>query len=208
VIVDAGFLDAWTVKGHRLGQCMVSPGRDLMYVNVPKNASSWTKPNLLDWKWTEDNYHDSQLDITAIVVLRDPVERWLSGIAEYFTLYHTNFDTWNSDVFDLVFDRICFDDHAEQQVKFLHGLDTDRCVFFRCDQYYREDFSTYLDEQGMPNRYHKYEFQHVSDSSPERKKFQEIFKNELEKSKYLTQIKNYYEADYRLMDSVKYYGSR
>ena len=207
MIIDAGFLTTWKNKGHILGQCMSHPEGNLMYVNIPKNASSWTKPNLLDFGWEFYNYHTDVIDNHALVVLRDPVERWLSGIAEYLTLYHTDIHI-ESNLIELIFDRVCFDDHTEQQIKFIHGLDTKRCTFFRCDQYYREDFSTYLDEHGMPNSFHKYAFQHVSENSPDRKKFQEIFANEIEKSKYLTQIKNYYEEDYRLMDSVEYYGSR
>ena len=60
----------------------------------------------------------------------------------------------------------------------------------------------------MPNRYHKYEFQHVTESSPSRKRFQEIFAGEIQKSKYLEQIKNYYADDYNLINSVQFYGSR
>jgi len=208
VIVDAGFLTTWKNKGHLFGQCMSHPDGDLMYVNIPKNASSWTKPNLIDLGWEFYNYHTDQLDKHALVVLRDPVERWLSGIAEYLTLYHPTLAIDSMETLDIIFDRVCFDDHTEQQIKFIHGLDTDCCTFFRCDSYYREDFSTFLDDHGIPNRYHKYEFQHVSESSPDRRRFQEIFRAQLEKSKYLTQIKNYYEEDYRLMDSVEYYGSR
>jgi len=208
VIVDAGFLTTWKNKGHIFGQCMSHPDGDLMYVNIPKNASSWTKPNLLDFGWEFYNYHFDNVDKHALVVLRDPVERWLSGIAEYLTLYHTDFTIESREAVDLIFDRVCFDDHTEQQIKFIHGLDTDRCTFFRCDQYYREDFSTYLDEHTMSNSFHKYEYQHVSKNSPERKRFQEIFSNEIQNSKYLQQVKNFYEEDYRLMDSVEYYGSR
>ena len=86
------FLEYYQSKGHVFGECMSLPDNDLMYVNIPKNASSWTKPNLLDWKWENYNYHtDNLYHKTAIIVLRDPVERWLSGIAEYLYLYHRDF---------------------------------------------------------------------------------------------------------------------
>ena len=86
-----------------------------MYVYIPKNASSWTKPNLRDWGWQFYNYHTDQLNKTAIVVLRDPVERWLSGIAEYFALYQntTNDLVDNKSLQQIIFDRITFDDHTE-----------------------------------------------------------------------------------------------
>jgi hypothetical protein len=208
--IDAGFLTQWQSKGHVYGQCMSSTNTDLMYVNIPKNASSWTKPNLKDFGWEFYNYHtDRILKIkTAIVVLRDPVDRWLSGIAEYLALYHSDFIMHDLEAMDLIFDRISFDDHTERQVNFVHGLDTEQCVFFLCDEYYRQDFSVFLDEQGMPNRYHRYEPQHVSEADPIRKKFKNIFAREIQNPRYLKAVKDYFAADYNLIDSVKFYGTR
>jgi len=51
------FLKEWTNRGHIYGECMSHRDSDLMYVNIPKNASSWTKPNLKDWGWEFYNYH-------------------------------------------------------------------------------------------------------------------------------------------------------
>ena len=70
MLVDAGFLNEWSVKGHDYGLCMSHQDCDLMYVNIPKNASSWTKPNLLDWNWEFYNYHKDNINKKAIVVLR------------------------------------------------------------------------------------------------------------------------------------------
>jgi len=208
VIVDSGFIDTWTHKGHRFGECMSHPNSDLMYINIPKNASSWTKPNLQDWGWEFYNYHTDQLDKTAIVVLRDPVERWLSGIAECLTLYHPTFDLQDMETVELIFDRIVFDDHTEQQVKFLQGIDTDRCIFLWCDDNYRQNFSNLIAEYFGPNRYYKYDYQHVSENSPERRNFKKIFSREIENPKYLKQVQDYFKQDYELINSVKFYGSR
>lgn len=179
-----------------------------MYINIPKNASSWTKPNLQDWGWEFYNYHTDQLDKTAIVVLRDPVDRWLSGIAECLTLYHPAFDLQDMETVELIFDRIVFDDHTEQQVKFLQGIDTDNCIFLWCDDNYRQNFSNLIAEYYGPNKYYKYDYQHVSENSPERKNFKKIFSREIENPKYLKQVQDYYKKDYELINSVKFYGSR
>ena len=207
MIIDASGLSEWQYKGHVYGECMSHWDSEYMYVYIPKNASSWTKPNLKDFGWEFYNYHTDKLDKHALVVLRDPVDRWLSGIAEYFALYHTNHDTWTTDVFNLIFDRVCFDDHTERQVKFLQGLDTDRCTFFDFNNY-RATFSQWITEHYGENKYNRYEFQHVSELIPTRKKVKDIFKRELENSKYLEQIKNFYEDDYKLINSITFYGSR
>jgi hypothetical protein len=210
VIVNAGFLTEWQHKGHCLGECMSHPDSEYMYVHIPKNASSWTKPNLLDFGWEFYNYHTDFLPKHALVVLRDPVERWLSGIAEYFALYHPDFPLhdWTRSTFALVFDKICFDDHTERQVKFLHGLDTDRCTFIWCDGDYRAKFSNWIKEHYGENKYDRYEYQHVSEVEPVRHSFKELFRATITNSKYLEQVKQYYKSDYELINSVKFYDPR
>jgi len=59
------------------------------YCMIPKNASSWVSHVLSHNGWTQGqlehcpNQHINEL----IVVLRDPVERWIAGIAQYFSSY-------------------------------------------------------------------------------------------------------------------------
>ena len=55
MIIETG-INEWQHKGHVYGECMSHPDNDLMYVNIPKNASSWTKPNLLDHKFEFYNF--------------------------------------------------------------------------------------------------------------------------------------------------------
>ena len=213
MIIDADFVNQWQVKGHVLGECMSHPSTDLMYVNIPKNASSWTKPNLRDWQWEVYNYHkDLQIkNKKAIVVLRDPVERWISGIAEYLYLHHYDTNVWeiNNHMINLIFDRVVFDDHTERQINFLHGLDRGNCVFFKCDENYRKNFSDFLNANGMPNQYHKYDLQHVSADSAIRSQFKNLFAQQIKKhSKYREAIEWYFKKDYNLFNNVEFYGTR
>lgn len=199
------FLDYYKNKGHVFGECMSKPDTDLMYINIPKNASSWTKPNLKDWSWEFYNYHtDNLYDKHALVVLRDPMERWLSGIAEYMTLYHVDADptAW----FDLIFERIAFDDHTESQLLFLQGINLNNCTFFLCDKNFKSNFSDFLNKHDMPNSYDRYEDQHVTANSPERARFKNIFAEALKNSKYNQKVEWYFEKDYKLLRSVQFYA--
>lgn len=184
---------------------------NLMYVNIPKNASSWTKPNLKDWGWEFYNYHaDNLYSKHAIVVLRDPIDRWLSGIAEYMFLYHPNVDLahLSNSYFELVFDKISFDDHTEKQVLFLEGLDLNNCTFLYCDKNYKMNFSNFLAYNNMPNSYFKYEDQHVTANSKERKKFRDVFENALNSKKtFKNKLEWYFEEDYKLIDSTNFYST-
>ncbi len=205
------FLEYYKTRGHVFGECMSHPDTNFMYINIPKNASSWTKPNLKDWGWENYNYHtDNLYHKHAMVVLRDPVERWLSGIAEYMYLYHRNLDSahLSNIFFDLVFDRIAFDDHTEQQVLFIERLNLDNCTFFWCGSQYRELFSHFLNSRGMTNRYFNYDYQHVTEDDPVRKEFKQIFKQVLEKnSKYITNLDCFFSKDYKLIRSIRFYGT-
>ena len=200
------FVEYYKTKGHVFGECMSEPGTDLMYINIPKNASSWTKLNLTDCGWEIYNYHtDNLYHKHAMVVLRDPVERWLSGIAEYLYLYHRNLDLAHiSNSFcDLIFDRVAFDDHTDLQVLFLQGIDLGNCTFFNCDLDYKKNFSDVLAHHGIQNSYDQCEYQHVTAHDPDRKKFKDFFQKVMEKnSKYHDSIKLYFAKDYELIKKV------
>lgn len=204
------FIEYYKIKGHVFGECMSHPNTDLMYINIPKNASSWTKTNLKDWNWEFYNYHtDNLYHKHALVVLRDPVDRWLSGISEYMYLHHRNFDVGHiSNTFlNLVFDRIAFDDHTDSQVLFLQNLNLSNCTFFWCDESYRENFSHFLNSTKMPNNYYSYNYQHVTKDEPIRSKFKKIFQQAIENnSKYNQKLQWYFAKDYNLIRSTKFYA--
>ena len=108
------FHQHWTPRGHTFGTCMSRSDLSWMYVNIPKCASSWTKPNLLDHQFEFYNYHQDHLyHKHALVVLRDPLERWLSGVCEFFALYHPDMDLNNArrpfyELVKLLYIIICF----------------------------------------------------------------------------------------------------
>jgi hypothetical protein len=208
-VIVTNSINEWQHKGHVYGECMSGPNHDLMYVYIPKNASSWTKPNLIDWGWEFYNYHTDNLSKHALVVLRDPVERWLSGIAEYLTLYHTDMQAPFYETERLIFDRVTFDDHTEKQVKFLEGLDTDNCTFMMCEGGYRANFSNFIAMHLGDNKYFKYDYQHVSESCLNRSRFKRIFRTLLDNNpKYLERIKQHFADDYKLIEQVNFYGTR
>jgi hypothetical protein len=80
-------------RGYGYGSGMLSPDCQQFIVSIPKNASSllvdWTTKN----SWTSAivgdscSWHNCQ---EFIVVLRDPLDRWISGVAQYITSYILN----------------------------------------------------------------------------------------------------------------------
>lgn len=203
------FFEYYQQKGHVFGECMSHPDCDLMYIHIPKNASSWTKPNLKHFDWQFYNYHlDNLYHKHAMIVLRDPIERWLSGISEYMHLYHRKLDTahLSNNFFDLVFDRIAFDDHTDSQVLFLQNINLNNCTFFLCNENYKHNFSKFLTEHEMPNPYYKYDNQNVTSDNPEKLQIKNIFSKALDNSKYKYKVEQYFKKDYNLINSVKFYA--
>jgi len=62
-------------------------------------------------------------DVRFLVVLRDPVKRWVSGIVENFCRAYPDRDWSINDNYDWLFDKIEFDIHTVPQYKFLDVID-------------------------------------------------------------------------------------
>jgi hypothetical protein len=137
-------------RGYRFGSGLVDRSHQRFIVDIPKNASSF----ILDWAHRSGGWHVHTLPDThshptlqqVIVVLRDPVQRWISGFAQYACGWVLNasrfFDTEHgpSEHFQrrtgkefvehydwlterLIFDNLeTFDDHVWPQAWFLQGL--------------------------------------------------------------------------------------
>lgn len=104
------------------------------YVPVPKSASTWCKQI-----WTLGQPFDflaGEHDLDAVVILRDPIERWVAGFAQCQVGNHPSVDDhWERLGWDWVFDTVVFDNHTEPQVSFLAGIEVDRTTWFRMDDY-------------------------------------------------------------------------
>lgn len=104
----------------------VDPMLKYAWINIPKNASSFIQKALDDNGWQDVNNDliDSiaqSYSIAKIVVLRDPVQRWISGFAQCMSdqsidaikLLHDK-DFWNTMIMNPV-----YDDHTEYQHRFV-----------------------------------------------------------------------------------------
>jgi hypothetical protein len=137
-------------RGYQFGSGLVDRSHQQFIVDIPKNASSF----ILDWTHRSGGWHVHTLTDThshdtlqeVIVVLRDPVQRWLSGFAQYACGWVLNasrfFDTkhgpsqdfqrqtgqafiqqYNWALERLIFDNLeTFDDHVWPQTWFLQDL--------------------------------------------------------------------------------------
>ena len=87
-------------KGFGYGSGHLSHSKNQFYVNIPKNASSYISVWLINNKWQSKIYNNSDRAREAIIVLRDPVDRWVSGISQYLSSYIVNDDKITPQIFN------------------------------------------------------------------------------------------------------------
>ena len=196
------------------GYCLAKLGIDnrlYAYINIPKNASSFTK---IIWDGARPlNFLTGKLpaDTEYVIVLRDPLRRWLSGVAEAI---HTEHELIENINFGEMFDQIVLDDHTAPQVDFLAGLDYNKVVWFKMEDDLQNTLLDYVkDKFVLP----KHNFQSLSDrgyfnrTQDDQKKraivenLKVLMKIEPE---IRTRIEQFYEKDYELYNSVNYYTLR
>jgi hypothetical protein len=130
-------------RGYYPGGGMISPTREIFYLNIPKNASTYLTNVLKENEWSHWNILENSAAIkTTIAFVRDPVDRWISGFATYAALhlfgYGYGSDHFVEDYNDLakriIFDQVIFDDHTDHQVKYIKQILDYNPVFFRYNE--------------------------------------------------------------------------
>jgi hypothetical protein len=191
-------MDKWAHLGHTLGECWNDKDKSITFVHIPKNASSFVKGCLF---CTEKFIHSNSL-INAeqyLITLRDPIDRWVSGIAQFMNTELNQHLTLH----DLV-NTITFDDHTELQTYFLQDIDIDRCTFLKVDQNLRKNIKLWLNENGYTVN---------ADVIPNINEGNLTMKNRFAamidgNSQIKLKLAKHYEQDYELINRVKFYGTR
>jgi hypothetical protein len=190
-------MDRWAHLGHTLGECWNDKDKSITFVHIPKNASSFIKGCLLG---TKKFTHSNSL-ITAdkyLITLRDPVERWISGITQFMTVPTNQHLTLR----DLV-DTVTVDDHTELQTYFLEGIDLDCCSFLWVDRNLRNNVKQWAIDNG---------YQIDVDSVPDINKGDQLAKDRFAamvdgNSQIKLKLAERYANDYELINRVKFYGN-
>jgi hypothetical protein len=167
--------------------------------NVLRQTLNWEVGNI---------YNDPGLGHNRnLIVLRDPIERWLSGIAEYIYRYHEeNFvDNLSKETLDLIFDRVALDDHTEKQSYFCHSFHRYRSLFFHCDSL-SELFSNFLISNGVDIDISRVPPAHQTITIPDQQIIKEKFRYIIENNKkYKDKLMDYFKDDFDLINSVNFY---
>jgi hypothetical protein len=213
-------------KGYSYGSGLLSPDKSQFIVNIPKNASSY----ILDWSCKQGwntaeicNSPDQAQVKEIIVVLRDPLQRWISGMGQYVTSYILNvtgaysWDTgpgphdqqitgdefvaqYNQVVERLLFDNISrHDDHVWPQIEFFENLlpGVPRTYFY-LDQDFDSKIANYLKFNSVLNL-----DRNSGSTNPDTNKVQQFITSRLNIRPDLKQrVIDAYNRDYTLIKEV------
>jgi len=216
-------------RGFDYGSGTISSDGTRFIVNIPKNASSY----ILDWS-NRHGYTAALLDELEnqnhiqeiIVVLRDPVERWISGISQYLNTYILSvegpngpihglknmtihdrgmtakhwIENYNQNTERLIFDLISrFDDHTWPQHEFFENLlpNVERKYL-----YLDKDFDTNVMSYLGFKQYRDLDRNQGTDHA-NIKELQEFFRDRLNiRPELEKRIKSHYYKDYEYIKSL------
>ena len=185
------------------------------YITIPKNASSFLREHFEVNNW--QHFHlDMKMHVrTNIIILRDPIDRWITGISQHITtnILGENFGSThflehaNELVERLIFDQIVFDDHTEQQSWFLEPFDLDNSVFFKFDHLLAHNLDSYFSKYNVSYDLKNKPFVNASKNSFDNSNLVTYFKELIyNNKKYYNSVQSYYAKDYNLINSVKFYA--
>lgn len=219
-------IDQLRQKGYGYGSGILSPNASKFIVNIPKNASSY----ILDWaqhySWntTEiQNSPDVQRVTEIIVVLRDPLRRWISGMGQYITSYVLNVTgaySWNTGPgpfdqqingdefvagYNQIVERLLFDnlerhdDHVWPQHEFFKDLlpDVPRKYFY-LDKDFDKKFAEYLNFDAIVGL-----DRNSGNTNPDTEKIQQFIEHRLNiRPEMRERVINAYTRDYQLIEEI------
>lgn len=223
-------IPALVSRGYAYRAGLLSPDHTRFIAGIPKNATSYLGDWALRYGWVGTAGRSIPGIRELIIVLRDPVDRWVSGISQYICTYILSVFGPNGPVFDeaevtehdyfftadkfieqytdlterILFDAASrFDDHVWPQSELVDGMmfGIPR-TYFMVGPDLTQQLSEYL---GLPiieglDR-------NSGQDNPEQKKIQAFIRSRLEKRPELAvRLKRHYKTDYDLINSVQFYG--
>ena len=198
----------WTTT-HVFGECLVNHHKKLMFIKIPKCASSWCDNYLsrlgkigLDNIWSSGNFQDPALrDYQPMIVLRDPITRWISVTpAGNKVVSIENEDEIVTGLLTKLESHL-YDEHLAPQKDFIAGLDISQAVFFQFGSDLSLNFSRFISSRGL-GQVESGNFINQGTSNPSKEKWIKLMK----RSDFVKEMQRIYRRDYELIQSVKFWS--
>lgn len=161
---------------------------NLAYIPVPKCMSSQMREILLPMGWKITQATEAE---HLFGIIRDPIDRWISGLAETYYAYPEHVERIRSSISDYLVDP-WHDPHTSPQVWYYEKTNIE---LFRIDQL--DDLKLWLEEKGLTIQLPSYE---NTPKNLEKEKLKDIIKSSL-KERHFKILRDYYSEGYNLYRS-------
>lgn len=175
---------------------------------IPKNASSFLAGNAANLNWEKvENVSDVDFK-KGLIVIRDPIFRWISGIFEFFYIYNMIDDNFENNwkiYKKLLIHNPIQDGHTSPQEEFLINLDLDKFkfVFMSETNSISDKVQLWLSNNGYANNLHKF-----GKENEALKKESKVFAYSIVKetvcndTRFKDKLKEHFKTSYNLIDWV------
>jgi|688.fasta_scaffold574623_1 hypothetical protein len=210
------YYNYWQHKGHTYSECHWNENIQNIYVPIPKNASTNIRAAIKNSDFQSIVFLDKMQQLkpqSTVVVLRDPIDRWISGITTYLNLYvikKNNVLNFLKEIkkdknfLDLLFEKITFDDHTEKQIYFLQPFDKSQCTFFYIDDKIEFRLTQFYLGEGLKISFDKNHMNHRKNDPVH--EFFTTFLFDAYNHNYMEKLKEHFREDYNLISQTKFYG--
>jgi len=177
----------------------------LKFLLIPKNASSYTKKLLVNYPVKSTNSNGN-----FVVILRDPLERWLSGTVQFLISNHARHRSQHfsfAKVCDIFFnDGDFLDAHTQPQSYFIEPIADQKIMYVFMNQNLKETLIQICSDNNIS----------MTPSCPinvgknniKKKDLYMQYENILQDPHKKSKILSLYEKDYQLINSVDFYNIR
>lgn len=199
------------------GTCYIKDNSLPMWIPIEKNVTKVVRSMLITQGFKEYNFYElKKYNVPSMIILRDPIERWISGLVEYLLLVYLdtkqslNNITRHNITPNIVFEKIAFDAHTFPQSWFLKGLGPQR-DFIWFDEKKKsqliETVSKYFSQKGITNNWQAKDYPYIIDKDiVQKQQLTQQYTDLLQNNPDLLQkVKNFYAQDYELINSTEFY---
>jgi len=175
-------------------------------VPIPKNGSTSIPYILPESTLIISNEDEILLDATALIILRDPIERWFSGIAQFYHAERFNNKFLKDDLLDSIYNRaindIALDPHTYIQTSFFKDIQCQGHIFFYMLDKFKTNSKKWRAKNNIHFHFDKWENLNNSKSSITKIKMINYLKQRVT-AQDLKKIRDYYADDYLIINLVK-----
>ncbi len=214
---------------HNFGMCLYNKDSEYVYVPIPKNASCFLQYNfekILGFRHDDFTNFKNLDDKKYIICLRDPIDRWVSGVSEYLHRYFINPSVNNNPIiengyteqefFELldlrvvakIFKEKIYDEHTSHQHEFIPDVSFDNMFFLNFNDAAQGNFSDFFTTV-LKKDIDNYAWKNATEEIPTKIKIMDRLNLYYvsNKKKLDNEFFEIYKQDYNLINSIAFYKS-